>query len=115
MAPDSIGEFFNVKVRGLVDDTVMDRNVYNGKLKLQSESMFFMDYDSIVDCVKSLKIKNSEGNDRVPQIILFDGLDHLIDPLTTLFSKIYYSKEIPTQWKIAKVNPIFKKVTNLRF
>ena len=96
IAPDSIAEFFNVKVKGLVDDTLMDSNVYNGKQKLQSESMFFMDRESIVDCVKSLKIKNSEGFDRLPQKILFDGLDHLIDPLTSLFSKIYYSKEIQT-------------------
>ena len=26
-----------------------------------------------------------------------------------MFSKIYHRNEIPTQWKIAKVNPIFKK------
>ena len=88
MAPDSIAEFFNVKVRGLVDDSVINENVYNGKLKLQTESRFFMDRDSIIDCVKSLKIKNSEGYDRIPQRILFDGLDQLIDiPLQLCFPK----------------------------
>ena len=34
----------------------------------------FMDPDSIKECVISLKMKNPEGYDRIPQRILIDGV-----------------------------------------
>ena len=49
----------------------------------------FMDKDSILECVKTLKIKNCEGYDRIPQRILVDGISELIHPLTELFELIY--------------------------
>ena len=41
----------------------------------------FMDSERIKECVKSLKIKNTEGYDRIPQRIIVDGLDSLDKPL----------------------------------
>jgi hypothetical protein len=57
----------------------------------------------------SLKPKTCEGYDRIPVRILFDARDILKIPLATLFKKIYYENNVPEQWKIAKVTPIFKK------
>ena len=33
----------------------------------------------------SIKMKNSEGEDRIPQRVLIDGMEQLIVPLTHLF------------------------------
>ena len=84
-------------------------DVYNGSQKLIPSGKMFMTKENILECVKTIKIKNNEGYDRIPQRILVDGINHLITPLTHLFSLIYTKKIIPDQWKIAKVVPLFKK------
>ena len=68
-----------------------------------------MQTNHIMAAVKTLKIKNCEGHDRIPQRILVDGLEILINPLTVLFEKIYDQKDIPKQWLISKTIPIHKK------
>ena len=107
--PDTVATFFDNKVRGLVQDTLIDPNIYNGRQKIQSEDSFFMGKEDILHCASTLKVKNCEGYDRLPQRIIKDGIDHLVGPLTVLFRSIYNTKVIPDQWKIAKVNPIPKK------
>ena len=68
-----------------------------------------MDRESILECVKTLKLKNCEGYNRIPQRILVDGIDKLINPLTELFTLIYNKCCLPDQWLIAKTIPIHKK------
>jgi hypothetical protein len=58
--------------------------------------------------MKSLKCKNSEGFDRIPQRVLVDGMEQLINPFTKLFALIYKEMKIPEQWKVAKFIPVFK-------
>ena len=70
-----------------------------------------MSLQEILECIEQLKIKNCEGYDRIPQIILIDGIDILVNPLSQLFSLIYRDKLIPEQWLIAKITPIHKKDT----
>ena len=71
--------------------------MYNGSQKLIPDSKMFMTKDNILECVKTIKVKNNEGYDRIPQRILVDGIDQLITPLTQLFSLIYNTKSIPDQ------------------
>ena len=59
--------------------------------------------------LKNLKIKNSEGFDRIPQRILIDGMSELIKPFSILFNLIYTTNQIPEQWHMAKITPIYKK------
>ena len=68
-----------------------------------------MTKENITACLKELKTKNCEGFDRIPLRILKDGADVLSGPFSVLFSKIYKTKIIPDQWKIAKVIPLYKK------
>ena len=60
------------------------------------------------DCILSLKIKNSEGFDRIPQRILVDGLEYLIVKFQGLFSRIYTQRKFPLQWLVSKTIPVFK-------
>ena len=107
--PDAFAEFFSTKIEKIVEEVQIDPNVYNGKRKIRVEEDFFMSKNEIIVAVKSLKTKNCEGYDRLPQRILIDGIDVLINPLTLLFEKIYKSNSIPEQWLISKVTPIHKK------
>ena len=56
-----------------------------------------------------MKIKNSEGFDRIPQRIIKDGLENLIEPFTQLFERVYIQRTVPEQWLLAKTIPIHKK------
>ena len=62
-----------------------------------------------MNALKSIKIKNSEGYDRIAQRIFNEGREILIKPITKLFELIYKTKQIPEQWSVSKIIPIFKK------
>jgi hypothetical protein len=106
----AFANFFSNKVNSIINQTVIEPNVYNGKKKVNAENKFFMTSTDIKECLKSIKTKNCEGFDRIPQRVLSDGTAHLIEPFTKLFKKIYNQKAIPQQWSISKVIPIHKKV-----
>ena len=68
----------------------------------------FMTGLNISECVKKIKIKNTEGYDRIPQRILVDGVDQLLDSFVGLFDRIYDQTSVPAQWLISKTIPIYK-------
>ena len=65
--------------------------------------------NDVRECMLDLKNKQCEGYDRIPVCVLRDARDTLLDQMSALFNKIYYSMKIPEQWKVAKVIPTFKK------
>jgi hypothetical protein len=68
-----------------------------------------MNKDSIRSVMESMKIKNSEGCDRIPRRIIKEGLENLLEPFKQLFKKIYIQRSVPEQWLLAKTIPIHKK------
>ena len=107
--PDIFANHFKSKVDNIVKDTEIDESVYNGRQKITPFNLCFMSMDNIKDCINSLKNKNVEGFDRIPQRILRDGCTHLVIPYTVLMNKIYYQKSIPDQWSVSKIVPVHKK------
>ena len=75
--PDKFADFFAEKVDSIVRDSVISPNVYNGKRKLNVQSENFMTPENVVKAVMSLKTKNCEGHDNIPQRILIDGIEVL--------------------------------------
>ena len=63
--------------------------MHNGTRKMFSEDSEFMTGNKIFECIEDLKLKKTEGYDRIPQRILIDGRESLIDPLASLFALIY--------------------------
>ena len=106
--PESFAKFFDDKIKHVLEETMVDDTVYNGVKKVNAESKFFMTPSLVRECICSLKTKNTEGYDRIPQRILVDGADILVEPLSVLFHKIYHEKTIPGQWLISKTIPVFK-------
>ena len=76
---------------------------------LKSDSIRKMSLNNIIAPAKTLKSKNCEGHDRIPQRVLKDGIDILKYPFSILFNQIYLQKKLPEQWLIAKMTPIHKK------
>ena len=72
---EGFAEFFEKKVGDIVKETVVNPRVYNGGQKIYAESSAFMTRDNILECMNGLKLKNTEGYDRIPQRILIDGRD----------------------------------------
>ena len=69
----------------------------------------FLSETDIEECIKDIKMKNSEGFDRIPQRIIVEGCAFLLPPLSILFNKIYKQKKFPEQWLTSKITPIHKK------
>ena len=107
--PDKFAEFFTGKINDIVNNSLINPNVYNGNRKFTIPDKDFMQPEKVVEAVNSLKIKNCEGHDSIPQRIIKDGIEILKFPLSKLFNKIYINKEIPEQWLIAKIIPLHKK------
>jgi hypothetical protein len=57
-------------------------NVYNGTKKVNPGEKMFQDAETYKECKMSLKSKNSEGHDRIPQRVLIDRTEILIVPFT---------------------------------
>jgi len=107
--PSAFSSYFKSKIENLEESLSTFRGVYNGCKFINSEERNFMTEEKVGECLNELKIKNCEGYDRIPMRILKDGASVLKSPLSSLFSRIYKKKEIPEQWKVAKVIPLHKK------
>ena len=113
-APDTFASFFDNKIKKILQEVNIEEDVYNGKKMVHAIDKMFMDENSIKECMLTLKPKNSEGFDRIPQRVLLDGTEHLLQPLTTLFDQVYKQRKIPNQWLVAKTIPIFKNKRETR-
>jgi hypothetical protein len=97
-------ENFECKIHTKVED-----DVCNGKKKANSVVKNFMTEPDLVKAVLSLKTKNYEGLDWIPQRFQTDGIQFLIRPLRVLFRKIVQQRKLPEQWLFSKIPPIPKK------
>ena len=109
--PDVFANYFDSKVCNILNDVTIDATVYNGKRLVDCIESNFMCENNVIDAILSLKTKNCEGYDRIPQRLITDGIQILIKPLTTLFSKIYNQRMLPEQWLFSKITPVPKKGT----
>ena len=96
--PNAFADFFETKVNNIYNKAKIDQQIYNSKNKLNFTVKFFMADSDILQCIKTIKIKNCEGVDWIPQRILVVSADHLVTTLTFLFKLIYTQKEVPVQW-----------------
>jgi hypothetical protein len=88
---------FDNKIKQILSETSIDYGIFNGNRKLHCDSVFFMDINSVRDCMEFLITKSSEGHDRIPQRIIKDGGAILIEPFSELFRRIYFKRNIPGQ------------------
>ena len=112
---DAFASHFDSKVRTNVSLARVDPNgVYNGKCQLIVQDRIFMDKADVEECIDMLKNKKCEGFDRIPVCVIKDAKNPLLDPMCKLLKNIYATGQLPEQWKVSKIVPIFKKVTKLK-
>ena len=107
---DCFATYFEEKIRNITNSTVVDPSVYNGVRKMVAGNEMFMSIGEVEICIRSIKIKNCEGYDRIPQRVLIEGIDHLLNPLSKLFTLVYSQKTIPEQWCLSKLSRFTRKV-----
>ena len=101
---------FDSKVRASVSQARVDPiEVYNGRCQLLVIDRFFMDKADVEECINMLKNKKCEGYDRIPVCVIKDAKVPLLEPMCKLFKNIYATGQLPEQWKVSKIVPIFKK------
>ena len=108
---DTFANFFDKKVKDIVSTCEVDNEVYNGIRKVTCPSSNFVTIKNVNDILKSIKIKNCEGYDRIPQRILNEGSESLVFPITHLMNLVYINRQILEQRSISKIIPIHKKGT----
>ena len=107
--PDAFASFFENKVQLFVNDQTIDDSVHNGTRKMWTTDYHFMSIENIIKAVKTLKLKNCEGHDRIPQRILKDGIDILKYPLSILFNQIYLQKNYQNNGSLPKLPQYTKR------
>ena len=75
----AFGDHFIKKVKNITETTIINPQVHNGHQKITLDIDQPITELDIMGCVKSLKIKNCEGYDRIPQRILSEGINHLLN------------------------------------
>ena len=83
---DKFGDQFEDKITKIEEQTVINRNVYNGSRKMEEEDSNFMSETEIMEAVPSLKMKHSEGYDRIPQRVIIDDNEIELDDLNRSFN-----------------------------
>jgi hypothetical protein len=63
----------------------------------------------IKDIIKSLKWKNSQGYNEIPQNILKISMPFILSPLTYICNKSFSLSIFPMRLKYSQISPIFKK------
>ena len=63
---DAFAEFFDKKVKSIVETCRVNDNVYNGIKKVGSLESNLMTTKNVCDALNSVKIYNCEGYNRIP-------------------------------------------------
>ena len=106
---EAFAELFESKINLLSDNARITDTVYNGQRKLPEIDNFnFMTELNVRLAMESLKLKNAEGFDKIPEQILIDGAELLNKPMTMFMSMIYRDQIIPEQWEMSVIRPSHK-------
>ena len=70
---------------------------------------FDISYSEILDAVYNSKDKISRAPDKIPMYFIKRTIGPILEPFLFLFSSFLQFSFVPTQWKQARVIPVFKK------
>lgn len=106
---EGFADFFKEKVDTIIQETLIDQNVFNGSKKVDVAAQNFFTEENVRNAFVNLKDKSSYGIDNIPVKILRDGCEYLLKPYHRLLNKIYSQGVVPEQWKTSRILPLHKK------
>ena len=121
LAPKTCNKYFvevGIKLAEKIDNPPTNYKINYPQIK---ESMFLkpVDRNEIVSVIKSLKENSSPGHDQITSKLIKKFHINILTPLVHIINLIFQSGEIPEQFKISIVSPIYKNgnknhITNYR-
>ena len=63
----------------------------------------------VMKLLKNLKQSKSPGPDQIHNKVLYEIREQIVKPLTSMFQASLDSGQLPKDWKVANITPIFKK------
>ena len=118
--PDDIAESFNSYFSRIGES--LAQTIPNSNKKFHeflqgpnTSSIFFTPTNcfEILDIVNNLKTNKSPGFDRINNFLLKSVINQIVRPLVYILNLSLSSGQVPSNMKVAKVIPIFKKGNNL--
>ena len=106
---DGFNSFFASIFSKSGDDIDIDLHDCEILGNVNSLSSFEIKIETVGKLIKSLDINKSMGPDCINSRILKEGIDSISYALTKIFNKSLACSEVPVDWKLANVVPIFKK------
>jgi predicted DNA-binding antitoxin AbrB/MazE fold protein len=106
----AFAKFFQRKVASITSTTKVAEHVFNGNRVIEgSHDMEHVSQEDVLTIMQSLKRKKCYGTDGIPLILFCDGALALASIVTFLINQIFHEKEVPIQWKTARLIPLHKK------
>ena len=102
-------------------DQFSEPSLYDTNVDHSNSQDFFIDFNAsrVFSILSDLNPNKALGPDKIHGLVLKNCARKISKPLSLLFTKSYYSGDIPDEWKLALVVPVHKKgsksdVTNYR-
>jgi hypothetical protein len=64
--PNRFGSFLDPKIKDILNDVLINNEVYNGKLKVVNHNLNFMNKESVRESINSTKPKNTKAYNGIP-------------------------------------------------
>ena len=112
---DDMAEAFNVHFTNIAK--MLTRDIPVGEVEAESflspsDNSFSLkppSIDIVLDLLKKIDEKKATGLDKIPNKLLKMAASIVAPSLTDVFTKSILTGIYPTEWKLARVTPIFKK------
>jgi len=75
----------------------------------ENEELPTVGEDQVQDCLRNLKMHKSMGPDEMHPRVLRELADEVAKSLSIIFESLWWSGEVPTDWRRDYITPVFKK------
>ena len=84
---------------------------YDIDIDFKSDESFEVDFDlsKVKDILSNIDSNKAQGPDNIHGLVQKNCANALAKPLSIIFKLVYNTGIIPVEWKLANVEPVFKK------